>query len=545
MISEYQSDLAAFELEMELWDSKDQTVWTVSSAGGVVGEEGGSTMMEGIASRLEHTVNNLRREIVVEKKRLDQWQSTLLEAQNALDAVVYDDGLDVVKTGRWRSKAKSRFRNLMDVMATFPGGDGGGGGGSRDLTYRDVELFSSDGLLDIVDGAFEEFMGVRRNLENLALLESLMKGRKSSGGGLDDGSSEEEERDEMVKKEEQRDVSAIGLTLSDLVAAQEKIELESRLIMTKLTNDTEVMKRMDEWVKKTVEEMKDQIVPYIPPDEDDYIISDPTEMKQDGNDQIPNRLLPDQILSIIDTRLEIEHADRTDQIDYASVRSGSKVIRSGLRSTSPSVSSSMPLLNRILSQVNLRFYGHHAEAALNPTYPINAVGQCWSVEPEGTRKNLWETSELVTSTIEKTTWDFTTLDVDFPWDDGEREIEDRKTDSYRGAYATLAVRLAKPVRVVEVVIEHPPVEVMKERGPAVKEFRVIGFENGKASGRSPWLLGSFVYDIGSNVSMQKFSVTTIDENGRRLPPLSSIVLAIDSNWDADFTCLYRFRVHGN
>ena len=44
-------------------------------------------------------------------------------------------------------------------------------------------------------------------------------------------------------------------------------------------------------------------------------------------------------------------------------------------------------------------------------------------------------------------------------------------------YATLAIRLARPVRVVEVVVEHPPVEIMEERGTALKEFWVIGFED--------------------------------------------------------------------
>ena len=277
--------------------------------------------------------------------------------------------------------------------------------------------------------------------------------------------------------------------------AQKKIESESRLIMTNLTNDSEVMKHMDEWAKTMVNKMKYRIVPFESPDKDDYIVIDPMGIEEDS-DQIPNRLLPDKIRSIVDTRLEIEHADRTDQIDYAAVRSGGKVIRSGPRSTSPSVSSSMPLFNRILSQLNLRFYGHHAEAALNPTYPLNSIGQCWSVEQEGTRKDLWETSELVTSTIAKTTWDFSTLDVDFSWDEGKREIEERKKDPYRGAYATLAIRLARPVRVVEVVVEHPPVEIMEERGTALKEFRVIGFEDGKASNRSHWLLGSFVYESG-------------------------------------------------
>lgn len=118
-----------------------------------------------------------------------------------------------------------------------------------------------------------------------------------------------------------------------------------------------------------------------------------------------------------------------------------------------------------------------------------------------------------------------------------------KEDSYRGEYATLAVRLARSTRVEEVVVEHPPEGVLGERDTAVKDFRVVGFEDRVAMGH-PWMLGSFRYDSGSDRSLQTFSIPATSENGQPLPSLSSIVLAIDSNWGANYTCLYRFRVHG-
>ena len=175
-------------------------------------------MMEGIASQLERTVHKLRGEIVTEKKRLDTWQNTLLEAQNALDAVVYDDKMDMVKTERWMKKAEGRFRNLIDVSATFPPSNIN----TTRFSYRDVELFSSDGLLDLVDEAFETiFRDGRGSPEHLALMESITKEQKS-GGWNDNDEDGEEDVDEVMRKEEKRDTTSIGLTLSDLVAAQKK-----------------------------------------------------------------------------------------------------------------------------------------------------------------------------------------------------------------------------------------------------------------------------------------------------------------------------------
>lgn len=44
--------------------------------------------------------------------------------------------------------------------------------------------------------------------------------------------------------------------------------------------------------------------------------------------------------------------------------------------------------------------------------------------------------------------------------------------------------------------------------------------------------------------LQVFKVNSQDESGLPIPKLSSITLAIDSNWGGDYSCLYRFRVEG-
>jgi hypothetical protein len=44
--------------------------------------------------------------------------------------------------------------------------------------------------------------------------------------------------------------------------------------------------------------------------------------------------------------------------------------------------------------------------------------------------------------------------------------------------------------------------------------------------------------------MQRFAISQ-GANGASVPKLKAVSLAVDSNWGADFTCLYRFRVHGS
>ncbi|KAL3787146.1 hypothetical protein ACHAWO_010704 [Cyclotella atomus] len=204
-------------------------------------------------------------------------------------------------------------------------------------------------------------------------------------------------------------------------------------------------------------------------------------------------------LNDIDRLLEIESADRTGMFDHATVIHGARVLYRGFYATSPSLYQSLPLLNRLLAYAKLRFYGHPPEVALLPSSTYGR-GQCWSFTEEKRRSSNGE---------------------------------------IRGEYATLTVKLNSPTFVTEVVVEH---FLSGDMTSAIREFRVLGFEDGGAFGE-PLELGSFQFDTAGKFGLQRFSIPS-SVNGAGVPKLKAISLAVDSNWGADFTCLYRFRVHG-
>jgi Sad1 / UNC-like C-terminal len=219
-------------------------------------------------------------------------------------------------------------------------------------------------------------------------------------------------------------------------------------------------------------------------------------------------------------RLEVDRADSTGMLDYASLKNGAHILYGGKRGTSKSLIDDLPLFNRIMHQAKLRFYGFGPETALTATYPPNALGQCWSFRQPSLKEQLKE-RQLYRS---------------------EKGVPD---DFKRGSLGTLTIQLPKPVFVSSVVIEHVPKQLTDQADSAVRSFRVVGYEDDAASTKA-WNLGVFEYSMQKNANneyLQEFDVAT-SAFGNEIPALQSISLAIDSNWGHDYTCLYRFRVHG-
>lgn len=153
---------------------------------------------------------------------------------------------------------------------------------------------------------------------------------------------------------------------------------------------------------------------------------------------------------------------------------------------------------------------------------------------------------------------------------------------FKGSEGMLGVLLAAPVIIEEVTIDHVAKEVAFDLRSAPREMEVWGmvegwdnvakvrmWEDGKIERRRKALedgvslgeeeeerypkglprspqyirLASFTYDIHSPKNIQTFPV---DEEIRALGvDFGVVVLVVKNNWGQDvFTCLYRFRVHG-
>jgi hypothetical protein len=225
-----------------------------------------------------------------------------------------------------------------------------------------------------------------------------------------------------------------------------------------------------------------------------------------------------QMAELIQERLEMERADGTGRFDFASLLSGAKIVLGGRRGTSRSLVDALPIFNRLMHLMSLRFYGFGPEAALMPTYPADALGQCWAFEQVPLKEQIKQ--RRITN------------------NNSNKAGDDHK----RGNYGTLTISLPAPVHVESVVIEHPSMDITEQVTTAIRSFRIIGYMDPEASEKA-WTLGSFEYDMRKKNPMQEFKVAT-DIFGTPVPPLHSITLAIDSNWGFDYACLYRFRVHG-
>ncbi|KAI0303780.1 hypothetical protein B0F90DRAFT_1667162 [Multifurca ochricompacta] len=138
-----------------------------------------------------------------------------------------------------------------------------------------------------------------------------------------------------------------------------------------------------------------------------------------------------------------------------------------------------------------------------------------------------------------------------------------------GDQGQLGVLLAHPVRIEEVTIDHVERDVAWDMRSAPRQMEVWGFVEGaknlakvaawEVSQNEAGLeipmqpkslpysakyvrIAQFAYDIDAPNAVQTFPV---DEDIRALElDFGLVVLRVLSNWGKEFTCLYRFRVHG-
>jgi len=116
--------------------------------------------------------------------------------------------------------------------------------------------------------------------------------------------------------------------------------------------------------------------------------------------------------------------------------------------------------------------------------------------------------------------------------------------SFKGSKGDLFIKLAAEITATSFSLEHIPKELSITGfiDSAPQNFTVYGYSNKEdLTDESRLLLGNFRYDNNSKNTLQFFEVQHIYP-GR---PISVVELKIESNaGNKDYTCLYKFRVHG-
>lgn len=111
--------------------------------------------------------------------------------------------------------------------------------------------------------------------------------------------------------------------------------------------------------------------------------------------------------------------------------------------------------------------------------------------------------------------------------------------AFRGPQGFAVVRLSARIHLTAVTLEHVPkaLSPISNIPSAPKDFVIMGLnEDSQSEGVA---LGQFTYDNAGE------SIQTFDFQGNNTAPYQVVELRILSNWGhPEYTCIYRFRVHG-
>lgn len=111
--------------------------------------------------------------------------------------------------------------------------------------------------------------------------------------------------------------------------------------------------------------------------------------------------------------------------------------------------------------------------------------------------------------------------------------------AFAGTTGFLVLKLARPIRITAVTYEHTPRDLVPsgDISSAPRDFTIIGLSSEEDEAGE--ILGHFTF-VSSGESLQTF---TLGYPTRKV--YQFVELRIDTNsGNKDFTCLYRFRVHG-
>ncbi|CAM4795814.1 unnamed protein product [Rotaria magnacalcarata] len=112
---------------------------------------------------------------------------------------------------------------------------------------------------------------------------------------------------------------------------------------------------------------------------------------------------------------------------------------------------------------------------------------------------------------------------------------------FKGDHGSVVIRLAVPVIPTEFVLEHlsKSISIVGHTNSAPNNFTVYALKD--KNDKEGTVLGRYNYDAENGAALQRFKPQIAN-----VPAVEYIEVQITSNWgNPAYTCLYRFRVHGD
>jgi len=112
---------------------------------------------------------------------------------------------------------------------------------------------------------------------------------------------------------------------------------------------------------------------------------------------------------------------------------------------------------------------------------------------------------------------------------------------FKGDQGSVVIKLAVPVKPTEFVIEHlsKSISVVGHINSAPNNFTVYALKD--KNDKEGRVLGRYFYDAENGPSLQRFKPQLVN-----VPVVEYIEVRVTSNWgNPNYTCVYRFRVHGD
>ena len=112
---------------------------------------------------------------------------------------------------------------------------------------------------------------------------------------------------------------------------------------------------------------------------------------------------------------------------------------------------------------------------------------------------------------------------------------------FKGDQGSVVIKLAVPVKPTEFVLEHlsKAIAIVGHINSAPNNFTVYALKD--KHDKEGRVLGRYFYDADSGPSLQRFKPQLVN-----VPIVEYIEVRVTSNWgNPNYTCLYRFRVHGD